>query len=154
MYYEVKISSETGKEIVFDCKSGSKLNNAFRNLSIKSDTPALNVKNRASNVLVRIHFEMEIIPQTKDKCRDLMEWSLISSGEEVYRTITVNVMDSKSVPMRSYKINEVFVEDYEEKFVIGEGSEDDERTDYGYFVLDLIQASGETENIKQDVDLI
>lgn len=145
MQYFIEITAKSGKTTTIDCAGNDKLSNAFRSISIKSDTPAKNVKDRATNILVKMKLEMMIDANTKDICRDLMEWSLSSKGEDVHRTVTLKVSNNQNI-IRTYKIPNMFVEDYKELYSM---ETDDESTDNGIFFLKLIQLAGETGNIEQ-----
>lgn len=142
MQYSIKITAKSGKETSIDCIAIEALGNAFKGLNIMSDTPTQNVKDRATNILVRLQLDMLINKDTCGICKDLMEWSLSSKGEDVHRTVEIKVTDNETT-LRTFKIPKMFVEDYEEKFI------NDADIDEARFCLKLIQLAGETSNIEQ-----
>lgn len=116
MFYYIKITSETGKEIEIDGRANSDIQKYLKAVSICVDTVDDNVSNRASNVLNRVIVKLDIDSTTNAICKDLMDWALASSGEDVYRLVHIDVYDDKQV-IRSFDIQKMFVEDYEEAFV-------------------------------------
>ena len=81
MQYSIKITAKSGKETSIDCIAIEALGNAFKGLNIMSDTPTQNVKDRATNILVRLQLDMLINKDTCGICKDLMEWSLSSKAK-------------------------------------------------------------------------
>ena len=116
MFYYIKITSETGKEIEIDGRDGSDMQKFLKSISIQIDTVDENVSNRASNVLNRVNLTLDIDSKTNAVCKSLMDWALASSGEDVYRLVHIDIYDSTQV-IRSFDIPKMFVEDYDESFV-------------------------------------
>lgn len=150
MHYFIKITAKSGKEIVIDGIDNNKVRQSFKGLVIMSDTPAQNVKDRAANVLVKLQLDMIINSHTNGISKDLMDWSLSSKGEDVYRTVEVKVTDNENT-LRTFSIPYMFVEDYSETYKSDTIEIDDEskEVDEGRFCLKLIQRAGETGSIEQ-----
>lgn len=115
MFYYIKITSETGKEIEIDGRDGSYMQKFLKTISVRVDTVDENVSNRASNVLNRVELKLDIDSKTNTVCKALMDWALASSGEDVYRLVHIDVYDNTQV-IRSFDIPKMFVEDYDESF--------------------------------------
>jgi len=116
MFYYIKITSETGKEIEIDGRDGADIQKFLKSVVVCVDTVDDNVSNRGSNVLNRVNIKLDIDSKTNTICKDLMDWALASSGEDVYRLVHIDVYDTTQV-IRSFDIQKMFVEDYEEAFV-------------------------------------
>ncbi|EXM40274.1 hypothetical protein RASY3_09245 [Ruminococcus albus SY3] len=140
MFYYIKITSETGKEIEIDGRDGSDIQKFLKSVCVCVDTVDDNVSNRASNVLNRVNVKLDIDSKTNSICKDLMDWALASSGEDVYRLVHIDVYDDKQV-IRSFDIQKMFVEDYEEDF----NGERDCSAD-----LKLIQQANNAKNFLHD----
>ncbi len=141
MFYFIKITSEAGKEIVIDGRDGSAMQQFLKSISVCVDTVDDNVSNRASNVLNRVNVKLDIHSETTAICKDLMDWALASSGEEVYRLVHIDVYDEKQV-IRSFDIQKMFVEDYTEDYV---GKEKN------IAELKLIQQANNAKNFQHDI---
>ena len=115
MFFYIKITSDSGKEIVIDANNGSPQGDKIENLKIWIDTVDDKAKNRASNILNRVELVLTLDTQTKEICKDLMTWSLSSSGSDVYRRVQIDIRDDSGV-VRSFDLNKMFVEDYDEKY--------------------------------------
>ena len=141
MFYYIKITSDTGKEIEIDGRDGSDIQKFLKSVSVCVDTVDDNVSNRASNVLNRVTVKLDIDSTTNAICKDLMDWALASSGEDVYRLVHIDVYDDKQV-IRSFDIQKMFVEDYKEGFV---GERD------CVAELKLIQQANNAKNFLHDI---
>ena len=146
MFYYINIKSDTGKEIELDGRDGQSCANAIQGLKIWIDTVDENVNNRTSNVLNRVILRVSINSDTKETCKDLMDWALASSGEDVYRLVHIDIYDNINV-VRSFDLQKMFVEDYYEEYEKGGSSQG---TDAGILVLNLIQAANNSKNFLND----
>ncbi len=143
MNYYIEISAKSGKKVTIDGRESEQVGNSFRKLSIKSDTPAKNVKSHASDILLKLKIELDINASTKDFCKDLLDWSLSTQGEDIYRSVIIKVYEEDAV-IRTYEIPEMFVEDYKENYF-----KESENTDHGEAILKLLQKGGNIKSIKQ-----
>ena len=116
MFYSIKISSESCDPIQIDEDVDTGFKDALEKLSISIDTVEENVSDRAARILNRVTLVLKVNPVTKIVCDQLMEWSLTSSGEDVYRTVNIDISDSRKDIVRSYELHKMFVEDYTESF--------------------------------------
>lgn len=142
MFYYIKITSETGKEIEIDARNNTDIQKFLKSVVICVDTVDDNVSNRASNVLNRVNVTLDIDSTTKAICKDLMDWALASSGEDVYRLVHIDVYDDKEQVIRSFDIQKMFVEDYQEAFINGQNCVAE---------LKLIQQANNAKNFLHDV---
>lgn len=141
MFYYIKVTAKSGKEIELNGKEDGGIKNFLKRVSLKIDTVEDNVQEKASNVLNKIEFELDINDKTNQICKDLMEWSLSWSGEDIYRTVQIDIADNTKV-IRSIDAVEMFVEDCFEEYCKKDGK------DTGVFTIKLIQHAGNT--IKQN----
>lgn len=142
MFYYIKITSETGKEIVLDGRDGSDMQKYIKSVHVWVDTVEDNVSNRASNVLNRVTINLDVDSTTNAICKDLMDWALIASGEGVYRLVHIDVYDDKKQVIRSFDIQNMFVEDYQETFCSGKNCVAE---------LKLIQQANNAKNFLHDI---
>ena len=133
-FYTIKIEGNGCQTIEFDPQEDAKV---FKSLQLMVDTVDDNPNDRSSDVLNRVTLKMLIDEHTNEQCKELMAWSLMTRGEAVHRTVTIHVEDNSSV-IRSYRLEEMFVEDYVESF--GDEAE---------FTLKLIQKAGKSERFHQ-----
>lgn len=140
MEYNITISGTECDDIQFKSEEE---NNTFKTLKFWIDTVEENANNRSSNIRNKVELRMEINEKTSARCRQLMDWSLLTQGEDVYRTVQIEVLNNTGV-IRSFRLEEMFVDDYLE--IYGE----DANSDAGLFVLQLIQKAGKRERFRQD----
>ena len=126
-----------------DGRDGTQFENAIQSLKVWIDTVDENVNNRTSNVLNRVILSGLITEDTREVCKNLMDWALSSSGEDVYRLVHIDIYGTNEV-LRSFDLQKMFVEDYYENYDKGTG------TDAGTFVLNLIQAANNSKNFAND----
>lgn len=152
MYYRIKITANNGsqKDIFIDGFS-SELQNSITSLKIWTDTTNENVSERSADILNKVEIKILINNKTKDYCKDLMEWSLDRSGGDIYRLVHIDVAtvggtgtEKKPTTIRSFDIEQMFVEDYIEEYGKGNG------TDAGEATLKLIQAANYSDKFLQD----
>ncbi len=142
MFYYIKITSETGKEIEIDGRDGSTIQKFLKSVIVCVDTVDDNVSNRGSNVLNRVSIKLDIDSTTNAICKDLMDWAIVSSGEDVYRLVHIDVYNDKKQVIRSFDIQKMFVEDYQEAFDI---------KDVCVAELKLIQQANNAKNFLHDI---
>ncbi len=75
----------------------------------------------------------------------------MTSGGDLYRTVHIDVYDDKNDIIRSFDLQEMFVEDCLEKYSKIKDT-DDEIT--GVFTIKLIQMANKQKVFKQDVNQI
>ena len=73
-----------------------------------------------------------------------MSWSLKSFGDDIYRTVHMDIYNTKKL-IRSFDLKEMFVEDCEEEY-------SKEAVDNGIFIIKLIQQSNKQKDFLHDVN--
>lgn len=145
MFYVVKITSNSGNEIELDGRENTKFTNAIQKLKIWIDTVDENVNSRNSNVLNRVSLSGMINSGTKAACKSIMDWALVSSGDDVNRLVQIDIYDNNSI-VRSFNLENMFVEDYSEDYEKGNGK------DIGIFELKLIQEANMSDKFMNDIN--
>jgi hypothetical protein len=95
--------------------------------------------NRDSAVRCELIVEGKITQDNKNETLKLTKWSMIGSGEGIYRKVTVIVYtdDSRNEVLRQYTVDKMFCIDYDESF-----SEDVKQGEAGRFILHIAQREG------------
>lgn len=159
MFFYVKVKGKSGiPDIVIDGrdKKGDDDNDNtikayIERIVVNIDTVQENAKNHASDIRNKVEIELLIKKETKDTCKQFMDWSLMTSGGDLYRTVHIDVYDDKNDIIRSFDLQEMFVEDCLEKYSKIKDT-DDEIT--GVFTIKLIQMANKQKVFKQDVNQI
>ena len=134
MHYTIEITGKSCSPIKFDSEAESKV---FESLDILIDTVDENVNDRSTNVLNRVTLKVKIDETTSEQCKLLMEWALMSKNEDVHRVVQIDIENTRGETVRSFRLEEMFVEDYAERYGKEDGGD--------YFELKLIQKAGKAE---------
>ena len=145
MFYYIKVVGKSGKEIELNGKNDGPMKDFFKRVSVKIDTVEDNVQKKATNVLNRVEIELDINEETNNICKDFMDWSLSDSGDDVYRTVQIDIMDTSKV-IRSFDLGLMFVEDCFEEYLKKDNK------DEGTFTIKLIQQANKQKEFKHDVN--
>ena len=144
MFYDIKVISPTGEEIIIDGKPDGTMADHIKRVYVKIDTVEENQTTKATNVLNKVEIELQINETTNGVCKDLMSWSLKSFGDDIYRTVHMDIYNTKKL-IRSFDLKEMFVEDCEEEY-------SKEAVDNGIFIIKLIQQSNKQKDFLHDVN--
>lgn len=145
MFYYIKVTAKSGKEIELNGKEDGPIKAYLKRVSVKIDTVEENVQNKASNVLNKVELELDINENTNQICKDFMDWSLSDSGDDIYRTVHIDIYNTSKV-IRSFDLEEMFVEDCFEEY------EKKDNKDNGLFTLKLIQQANKGDKFLHDVN--
>ena len=140
MFYYIKITSDTGKEIEIDGRDESEIKDFLKSVVVWVDTTEKDVKERSHSVLNRVSIKLDIKTKTNAICKDLMDWAIESSGDDVNRLVHIDIYDQTQV-IRSFDIQKMFVEDYKESYGV-------EKTNIAE--LELIQEANNAKNFLHD----
>ncbi len=140
MFYYIKITSETGKEIEIDGRDESEIKEFLKSVVVWVDTTEKDVKERSHSVLNRVSIKLDIKTKTNAICKDLMDWAIESSGEDVNRLVHIDIYDQTQV-IRSFDIQKMFVEDYKESYGVENAN---------IAELELIQEANNAKNFLHD----
>ena len=119
MEYKVKITSQTGEEILLGHSSDDK--NTIKDIEIKFDTIEENVYRKGDGSLLHLKIEGDIKYDdvesltTVDALIKLFDWTRSEKSEELYRTVEIEVWNN-DIRLRAYTFEKMFVEDYTEKY--------------------------------------
>lgn len=145
-YYRIRITADKGseKEILLDGTTGHSSNNEvtdkFKEIHIKVDAEVQDANSRSSKIVNSVVFKINVDKTTHTQCKDLMDWALTSKGPEVYRTVQIDVYDDQQL-LRSFHLNEMFLDDYEEDYGENEGT----------FTVKLLQKPGYAPGFKSSI---
>lgn len=139
--YNITIVGKECDSIKFEAQSED---NTFHSLRFWIDTVEENSNNRSSNVRNKVELRMKIDQNTSQQCKQLMDWSLLAQSVDVYRTVQIEIIENTDV-IRSFRLEEMFVDDYIELYGSDTASEAD-----AAFTLKLIQKAGKRERFQQD----
>ena len=113
------------------------LNKGISDITFKHDsddkTKALDIDS-VTGILVNGKIEKA----NKDATLQLAKWSIQTSGTDLYRNVTVSIVDNEGLVVRQFEFSEMFVVDYLEVF---DASNDDEAK----FTLKLYQRKNNPE---------
>lgn len=140
MFYYIKITSETGKEIEIDGRDESEIKEFLKSVVVWVDTTETDAKERSQSVLNRVSIKLDIKTKTNAICKDLMDWAIESSGEDVNRLVHIDIYDQTQV-IRSFDIQKMFVEDYKESYGVENAN---------IAELELIQEANNAKNFLHD----
>ncbi len=140
MFYYIKITSETGKEIEIDGRDESEIKEFLKSVVVWVDTTEKDAKERSQSVLNRVSIKLDIKTKTNAICKDLMDWAIESSGEDVNRLVHIDIYDQTQV-IRSFDIQKMFVEDYKESYGVENAN---------IAELELIQEANNAKNFLHD----
>lgn len=134
--YDVKI--EGVEEINFNRETDNE-GASISKVIFKMNTLNDDSLNRDSAVRCELIIEGTITQDNKDETLKLTKWSMIGSGEGIYRKVTVIVYtdDSRDEVLRQYTVDKMFCIDYDEEF-----SEDVKQNEAGKFILHIAQREG------------
>lgn len=140
MFYYIKITSDTGKEIEIDGRDESEIKDFLKSVVVWVDTTEKDVKERSHSVLNRVSIKLDIKTKTNAICKDLMDWAIESSGDDVNRLVHIDIYDQTQV-IRSFDIQKMFVEDYKESYGVEKAN---------IAELELIQEANNAKNFLHD----
>lgn len=119
MEYRVKITSQTGEEILLGYTKNDK--NTIKDIEINFDTIEENVYRKGDGSLLHLKIEGDIKYDdvesltTVDALIKLFDWTRSEKSEELYRTVEIEVWNN-DIRLRAYTFEKMFVEDYTEKY--------------------------------------
>lgn len=119
MEYRVKITSQTGEEILLGYTKNDK--NTIKDIEINFDTIEDNVYRKGDGSLLHLKIEGDIKYDdvesltTVDALIKLFDWTRSEKSEELYRTVEIEVWNN-DIRLRAYNFEKMFVEDYTEKY--------------------------------------
>ena len=134
--YNVKIESVDGA-INFD-EGTDKEGNSISKVTFKMNTLNDDTLNRDSAVRCELEIEGLITKQNKEETMKLAKWSMLNSGDALYRKVTVTVYTDggREEVLREYTVEKMFCIDYDEQFSDGVQNE------AGKFTLHIAQREG------------
>jgi len=138
MFYKLQISGISE----LDSTSTDGKNAAIQEIEIKSDTIDDYANARSTDVLLRVTVKFEINNETKDICKEIMQWSLQSGGSDVYKDVEITISDAEENQIRYFKIPKMFCDDYTEHFVPGNSQ--------NYAEIKLIQKGGNFGDVSNE----
>ena len=119
MEFKVKITSQSGEEILLGDTGNDK--NTIKQINITFDTIDENVCRKGDGSLLHLTIIGDIKyddvegSTTIGELKKLFEWAKSEDSYELYRTVEIEVYINQR-PLRSYKFQKMFVEDYRENF--------------------------------------
>lgn len=134
--YDVKI--EGTEEINFNKETdteGASISKVVYKMNTLNDDSL----NRDSAVRCELIIEGTITQSNKDETLKLTKWSMIGSGDGIYRKVTMIVYtdESRNEVLRQYTVDKMFCIDYDEVF-----SDDVKQNEAGKFILHIAQREG------------
>ena len=145
MQYEITISGEQCEKIEFKADDMSQV---FQSLQFWIDTVEENANDRSTNIRNKVELKMKIDESTNRQCKQMMDWSLLSRDVDVHRKVQIDILDENGALIRSFVLEEMFVDDYMETYGEGGGPGGEKGA---FFTLKLIQKAGKRERFRQDV---
>lgn len=116
-------------------------NSSIQNIRIICDTKDNDNYERATSVIVLIEVTIRIEEATKDDCRNLMDWALTVSGDDVYKTVNITIKDTND-EIRNISIPDVFCKNYQEHYFLNANG-----NETNCLKLNMIQHRGKTSEI-------
>ena len=117
MEFKVKITSQTGEEILLGHKQSDK--NTIKQIDIVFDTIDENVYRKGDGSLLHLTILGDIKYDDGDSTTSehikLFNWAKSEKTDELYRTVEIGVFNNDT-RLRAYVFEKMFVEDYAEKF--------------------------------------
>ena len=119
MEFKVKITSQTGEEILFGHTDTDR--NTIKQIDITFDTIDENVYRKGDGSLLHLTIFGDIkYDDVEDSTTigehiKLFNWAKSEKTEELYRTVKIEVMNNDN-KLRIYEFEKMFVEDYRESF--------------------------------------